>query len=54
MNNIKKPTRKSAEDAIRVLLDYLGDNSKRNGLINTPKRVINAYSEFFQGYKGSE
>jgi len=51
MDNYKRPSKKSAEDAVRVLLDYLGDNSKRNGLTNTPKRVINSYSEFFQGYR---
>tara|TARA_A100001015_G_C15039534_1_gene738678 strand:+ start:1524 stop:2138 length:615 start_codon:yes stop_codon:yes gene_type:complete len=50
INIINKPTREEAEQAIEVLIRYAGDNPDREGLIETPKRVINAYSEFFSGY----
>ena len=46
-----KPTREQAEEAVRVLLQYIGENPEREGLIETPKRVIKAYDEFFKGYK---
>jgi len=50
MANDEKPSRCEAEDAIRTLLRYIGEDPKREGLIETPKRVIKAYDEFFQGY----
>lgn len=40
-----------AEDAIRLLLRYLGEDPNREGLKDTPKRVINAYAEMFSGYR---
>ena len=43
-------TRESAEDAVRILLRWAGENPEREGLRDTPKRVVNAYTEFFQGY----
>ena len=46
----KKPTREQAEQAIRTLLLWAGDDPKREGLIDTPARVARAYEEFFQGY----
>ena len=39
-----------AEDAIRLLLRWAGDNPAREGLIDTPKRVAKAYKEWFGGY----
>tara|TARA_X000001036_G_scaffold429207_1_gene460085 strand:+ start:532 stop:1116 length:585 start_codon:yes stop_codon:yes gene_type:complete len=48
MNN--KPTREEAEQAVRVLINWTGDDPDREGLIETPKRVVKAYEEFFQGY----
>jgi GTP cyclohydrolase I len=39
-----------AEDAIRLLLRWAGDNPEREGLIDTPKRVAKAYKEWFGGY----
>ncbi len=45
-----KPSREQAEDAVRTLLRYIGENPKREGLIDTPARVIRAYDEFFEGY----
>jgi len=50
MNKINKPTREQAEQAVRTLIAWAGDNPNREGLIETPKRVINAYQDFFSGY----
>lgn len=44
------PTRDQAEAAVRTLLAYAGDNPAREGLKDTPRRVINAYGEYFAGY----
>lgn len=46
----EKPSRKEAEQAVRILLQYIGENPDREGLIETPARVIRAYDEFFEGY----
>ncbi len=48
-----KVTREEAEEAVRTLIKWAGDNPKREGLMDTPKRVIKAYEEFFSGYKES-
>ncbi len=48
--NSAKPSRDEAEDAVRTLLRYIGEDPKREGLVDTPARVIRAYDEFFQGY----
>ena len=45
-----KPSRKQAEEAVRVLIKWAGDNPEREGLLETPKRVVNSYKEFFSGY----
>jgi len=51
MSNIKnRPSRQEAENAVRTLLSWAGDNPTREGLIETPKRVVEAYEEFFAGY----
>jgi len=47
----KKPSRKQAEEAVRTLLRWAGDDPDREGLQDTPKRVVNAYEEYFAGYK---
>lgn len=46
----EKPSRSQAEEAVRVLLQYIGENPNREGLKETPARVVRAYDEFFQGY----
>jgi GTP cyclohydrolase I len=46
----KQPSREEAEAAVRTLIAWAGDNPAREGLRDTPKRVVNAYKEFFQGY----
>jgi GTP cyclohydrolase I len=47
---IDRPTREEAEQAIRTLLRWAGDDPSREGLIDTPARVARAYEEFFAGY----
>lgn len=45
------PTRQQAEEAVRTLIKWAGDNPDREGLKDTPKRVVKSYEEFFSGYK---
>ena len=45
-----KPTREEAEAAVRVLLRWAGDDPDREGLLDTPDRVVRSYEEFFAGY----
>ena len=45
-----RPTRAEAEAAIRTLIRYAGDDPEREGLRDTPARVVRAYAEFFAGY----
>jgi GTP cyclohydrolase IA len=40
-----------AEEAIRTIIKWLGEDPNREGLLSTPKRVVKAYKEYFQGYK---
>ena len=47
---VVKPTREEAEEAVRTLICWTGDDPDREGLIETPKRVVKAYEEFFEGY----
>ncbi len=44
------PTREEAERAVRTLLRFIGENPDREGLIDTPARVVRAYEEFCAGY----
>ncbi len=46
-----KPSRESAEEAVRTILAYFGEDPAREGLVDTPKRFIGAYEEFLSGYK---
>jgi GTP cyclohydrolase I len=48
---VKRPTREQAEDAIRTLLRWAGDDPEREGLQDTPSRVVRSYEEFFKGYE---
>ncbi len=45
-----KPSREEAEEAIRTLLRWAGDDPTREGLLGTPDRVVRAYEEWFGGY----
>jgi GTP cyclohydrolase I len=42
--------REQAEEAVRTLLRWAGDDPTREGLLDTPKRVVNAYRDWFSGY----
>jgi GTP cyclohydrolase IA len=46
-----KPSRAEAEEAVRTLLRWAGDDPAREGLLGTPDRVARAYEEFFSGYR---
>ena len=46
-----RPSREEAEAAVRTLLQWAGDNPDREGLIDTPSRVVRSYEEFFAGYE---
>ena len=48
---VPKPSREQALAAVRTLIAYAGDNPDREGLRDTPKRVIDAYEELFHGYQ---
>ena len=45
-----RPTRASAEAAVRTLIRWAGDDPDREGLVGTPARVVRAYEEWFAGY----
>jgi len=47
---VGKPGREEAEEAVRTLLRWAGDNPEREGLVGTSDRVVRAYEEFFSGY----
>ena len=48
---ISKPSREEAMDAVKTMIAWAGDDPSREGLLETPKRVIKAYEEFFAGYE---
>lgn len=50
MPELKKPSQKAAEEAVRTLLLWAGEDPDREGLLDTPKRVVKAYTEFYKGY----
>ena len=43
-------SRRAAEEAVRTLLRWAGEDPVREGLLETPKRVVNAYRDWFSGY----
>ena len=49
-NDLKRPSRKEAEDAISTLLLWAGEDPQREGLVDTPARVATAYEDWFSGY----
>ncbi len=48
---VRMPTREEAEEAVRTMLRWAGDDPEREGLLDTPARVVRAYEEFFAGYR---
>ena len=49
-SNKSEVTDKQAEEAIRIILNWIGEDSTREGLASTPKRVVKAFKEYFKGY----
>ena len=49
-SEMKKPTIDEAMDAVKTLIRWAGDNPEREGLLETPKRVVKAFNEYFSGY----
>ena len=49
--NSKKISDKEAEEAFKTILAWMGEDPSREGLLETPKRVVKAYKEYFKGYK---
>lgn len=47
---VRRPTRQQAEEAVRTLIRWAGDDPDREGLLETPARVVRAYEEYFEGY----
>jgi len=47
----KRPARADVEAAIRLVIEWAGDDPDREGLVDTPARVVRAYEDFFEGYK---
>jgi len=45
-----RPTQQQAEEAVRTLIRWAGDDPEREGLLGTPERVVRSYEEFFAGY----
>tara|TARA_B100000683_G_scaffold12960_1_gene13633 strand:- start:1961 stop:2584 length:624 start_codon:yes stop_codon:yes gene_type:complete len=50
-NKVAKPSREEAMEAVKTLISWAGDDPSREGLTETPKRVVKAYEEFFAGYE---
>jgi len=50
-DKVRRPSREEAEAAVRTLIAWAGDNPDREGLLDTPKRVVKAYGELYSGYK---
>ena len=50
MKKNTKPSRAKAEEAVKTLLTWAGEDVKREGLKDTPKRVVKAYEDWFSGY----
>jgi GTP cyclohydrolase IA len=48
----ERPTREQAEEAVRTLIAWTGDNPEREGVRETPKRVVRAFEELYRGYAG--
>ncbi len=49
--NSKKISDKEAEEAFKTILSWMGEDPSREGLLETPKRVVKAFKEYFKGYK---
>jgi GTP cyclohydrolase IA len=52
-SSVPRPSREDAEAAVRTLIAFAGDDPNREGLLDTPKRVVSAYDEIYGGYRES-
>src|SRR3954471_3665650 len=50
LNTFLRPSREEAEAAVRTLIAWAGDDPKREGLVETPRRVVKAFEELYSGY----
>lgn len=50
LGEVEKPSREEAEAAVQTLLRWIGEDPTREGLLDTPKRVVKAYEELYAGY----
>ncbi len=50
MSNNNKPSREAAEEAVRILLGWIGEDPERAGLKRTPARVLNSFADWYSGY----
>src|SRR5207245_3099562 len=50
LDAVQRPSREEAMEAVRTLIAWSGDDPRREGVIDTPKRVVDAYEEWFAGY----
>ena len=51
LDPVKRPSREEAMDAVRTLIAWAGDDPRREGVLDTPKRVVDAFGEWFEGYQ---
>ena len=49
-NKLSKVSDEEAEQAFRTIIEWIGEDPEREGLKGTPKRLIKAFKEYFQGY----
>lgn len=52
-SSVPRPSREEAEAAVRTLIAYIGDDPNREGVRDTPKRVVGAFEELYRGYRES-
>src|SRR5438477_8815956 len=50
-SRVTRPSREDAEEAVRTLIRWAGDDPAREGLLGTPDRVVRSYEEFYSGYE---
>jgi len=51
INKSAQPSRSEAEEAVKTLISYTGEDANRSGVLETPKRVVKAFDEWFGGYQ---
>ena len=51
IQDLKKISDKEAEEAFKTIITWIGEDPNREGLLETPKRVVKAFKEYFKGYK---